>query len=365
MLLKTKAESLETIFSEKDFVEIKNLFLISLRADKSQSWMSQRLGYTYNQYGKWESGFKKLNWSDFVEICVLRKVKLYPEIIRIYNISLGNKMLLGGYLLTAILDSFFAGDIKEFAKFLKASESTLKRWLQKKQDVPVEKVFQALSYRPQLFLLFLYTLQVIKIPEKFEKKLNMYLEIYSTESLFPYISGIHAFINTKAYQSAKNHSDANIASQLGLTVLQVKQGMELLLKNQAIKLVNKKYKLNLAGVEQKGIPNSDLIRSIRYWNYKTLCYLEKKAKNEISSSIRNLSGYRVVALSKDLSDKVAGKLTETYSDIARMILEDESEPEVVRVLTLNFFDLTDAPNIDFSNDPELGLKPMTKSGFNQ
>lgn len=112
------------------------------------------------------------------------------------------------------------------------------------------------------------------------------------------------------------------------------------------------------GAEQKGIPNTDLIRSLRYWNYKSLCYLEKKAKNEVSTSVRNLAGYRVVAISKELSDRIASKLSETYSEIASMILEDEAKPEVVRVLTINFFNLSDAPNVDFYNDSEIGLKPV-------
>jgi transcriptional regulator with XRE-family HTH domain len=358
MLLKTKDDNMEIKFSTEDFADIKKQFLITLRGNKSQNWMSQRLGYTYNQYGKWESNFKKLNWADFSEICNLRKVQLHTELNRIYNVTLPNKVLFGGVLLSTILDNFFSGKADKLAKFLKVSQATLRRWLQNKQDIPVETIFHALAHRPQLFLLFIYSLRVIKIPEKFEQSLNMYLEIYSAESLFPYISGIHAFINTDEYQLSKSHSDEKISSKLGLTEAQVKKGIELLLKNQAIKLENNKYRLNLSGIEQKGIPNSDLIRSIRYWNYKSLCHLERKAKNEVSTSARSLSGYRVVAVSKDLSNKVASKLAETYSEIARMISEDDSQPEVVRVLTLNFFDLADAPNVDFSNDPELGLKPI-------
>lgn len=82
----------------------------------------------------------------------------------------------------------------------------------------------------------------------------MYLEIYSTESLFPYISGIHAFINTDEYELYKTHSDEKIALKMGLTETQVKKGIELLLKNQAIKLVNNKYALNFWEQSKKEFP---------------------------------------------------------------------------------------------------------------
>jgi hypothetical protein len=345
-------------FTTNDFKDIKKQFLIGIRANKSQTWMSQRLGYTYNQYGKWESDIKKLTWADFNEICNLRKISLRKELIRIYNISLTSKNCFGGELLTILRNNFFSNNTEKFSKFLKVNAPTLRRWLDNKQDVPIEKVFLALSYRPQLFLLFIYSLQIIKIPKKFEQSLNLYLEVYSTESLFPYISGVHAFINTHEYQNLKQHSDEFIANKLGHSIAQVKKAIDLLAKNHAIKIVNNKYALNLSGVEQKGIPNSDLIRSLRYWNYKALCFLEKKAKNEVSTSLRNLSGYRVVAVSKDLSEKIAGKLAETYSDITRMILENEQQPEVVRVLTLNYFNLDEANNVDFSSDSDFGLKPI-------
>ncbi len=349
---------MEIKFNNEDFEFIKNQFLISIRGTKSQNWMSRRLGYTYNQYGKWESNNKKLNWSDFEEICNLRKIKLHSELNRIYNIALPNKVLIGGVLLANIFKMFFSSEVETLANFLKVSPQTLRRWLPNKQDIPTELIFKALSFRPQLFLIFIYSLRIINIPEKFESSLNMYLKLYSTESLFPYISAIHAFINTREYQLYKAHSDKKVANRLGLSEMQVKMGIDLLLKNQALKWVNDKYSLNLSGIEQKGIPNSDLIRSLRYWYYKTLCFLGKKAKNEVSTTLRSLSGCRVVAISNELSDKVASKLSETYSEISKMILEDETDPEVVRILTLNFFDFADAPDTKFSNDSELGLMPI-------
>jgi transcriptional regulator with XRE-family HTH domain len=60
--------------------------LKALRGSQSQSELSRRLGYSYNQVGKWEANAKRMKWTDFHNFCevcgvsmtsVTRKVFLF------------------------------------------------------------------------------------------------------------------------------------------------------------------------------------------------------------------------------------------------------------------------------------------------
>lgn len=65
--------------------QLVRIFIQEIRSQFTQKKMSEKLGYRYNQWHKWESGQKKLMWTDLLKIAALLKINLDDAIKVITN----------------------------------------------------------------------------------------------------------------------------------------------------------------------------------------------------------------------------------------------------------------------------------------
>ena len=63
-------------FENYDYHKLVRLLLKDLRGTATQKQMSSRLGYSYNQWHKWESGQKRLMWNNLEVIASELKLNL-------------------------------------------------------------------------------------------------------------------------------------------------------------------------------------------------------------------------------------------------------------------------------------------------
>ena len=58
------------------YENLKYKLLHAVRGEHSQMSLSKSLGYTFNQYHKWETGLKTINLEEFFELCKILEIDI-------------------------------------------------------------------------------------------------------------------------------------------------------------------------------------------------------------------------------------------------------------------------------------------------
>lgn len=321
-----------------DYERIVRVLLQSLRAKATQKEMSARVGYSFNQWHKWESGQKTLLWSELKKIARALDLDIdtHMQAIGGSGVSLAGS---GGNFVKHILDRHGGGPT--IRKKLGVSQTTLYRSLTSKSNVSVAFVFQCIGELTSLLPYFLTAFTKNFTDVKFDTRVRKSVEQPSIEADYPWLSAIEAFLETTHYRNARKHSDALIADQLGLSLSGVKTGLKILLENEMINFVDGKYGLNARRIDF--LNASDSARFARYWN--EVAIERFSTPNSIPSSGRGWAS-RVVPLSEEAHFAIIQLRQKFYNDLSRILQEDGgTEKTRVTVMVDHSFDHTEFKKI--------------------
>lgn len=68
-----------------DIEIVKKELLIAIRGKRSQTYISQKLGYDYNQVYRWESGRIDIAWTEFIKLCKVSRRDISGVLKRVFN----------------------------------------------------------------------------------------------------------------------------------------------------------------------------------------------------------------------------------------------------------------------------------------
>jgi len=203
------------------------------------------------------------------------------------------------------------------------------------QDVPVTFVFEFLmGFSSTLPYLIGVLAPQIQDPI-FRKEMARMRSQLRLESEFPWLSAIEAYLETAEYIQLKRHSDRAVATGLGLSMAEVRQGLSLLLENKTIERSGDKYVLNLKRVDlEADIAGS--AKFARYWTERAL--YRYSTADGVPLSRRGWSS-RVFPVSDTARDELR-KLTQSFiGEMANILLQDgKREKNNVQVFLMHFFD---------------------------
>lgn len=308
--------------------------LCEIRGEVTQKEMSTRLGYRFNQWHKWESGQKVLMWADLMKIADTMGLPLTDAVCVLAGpAAAANEN--GGFFMRDIFRKFGGYNLSQVQKKMRVSKTTMHRLVTAQQDVPVEFVFEFLTGFSSL-LPYLVGVLAPQIQDPvFREEMARMRSQLRLESEFPWLSAIEAYLETAEYTQLKRHSDRAIATGLGLSMGEVRQGLSLLSENKTIERSDDKYVLNLKRIDLE----ADIVGSAkfaRYWTEKALH--RYSTADGVPLSRRGWSS-RVFPVSETARDELR-KLTQSFvGEMANILLQDgKREKNNVQVFLMHFFD---------------------------
>ncbi len=352
-------EDLKKEFKKKIFLKkISQNLVLYCRADKSQEFMNQRLGYKFNQYAKWEKGHKAIFWNDLLKICEVRKIKLTPALSSRFTFKASEINQSGIHILNFYLTTFFQRKVTLMAKYLEMTPSMLRRLHGLKNEIPLIVIIKLFLYRPIFFLYFLNEINVIDHFSELKNEFNKLASLEQLEAISPFVSAVLYYTMTTDYKNLNRHSSKFIATNTGLNINQVELAIKELKQRQLITLIDQKYVMNQMASELHTLTVDQIVKILSYWNFRSVSYLKRKVDNPIKAKTRNHTSFRVFTASKSTTDKIAEKLAQTYYEINQLIKEDcgkDDEEVVMKVLCLNYFGIEESKPVELISDLNLGL----------
>lgn len=330
---------------EIDFERLAQEVLVQLRGDQTQRELSQKLGFSFNQVGKWEAGVTHPKWVDFLRLIEVLKIAPAQSAFKRFFWAFE-----GDFNVPRTIEAI------EKAVLLSAhpeySDRGLpQRWIKGELSPDLAAVFKAMDTRPAILLGWLSTfLDCSKLSTIAKPYANFAARI---ESVFqdPNCIYVNAALDLPIYQKLDHHDEALLAEHAACTVPRLRKTLKTLQAFGIIRFDGRKYLPGVFDYSFSGLPSAKLrsftkytteLAARRYPTERIFIDPEKTPNISVSSA-------RVAALSSDAAKKVRELVLRFHNEVAEIVEKDHFAKDNVQVILLHSF----ASNINSQADEGL------------
>ena len=342
--LKILTESSET-FENLNYDLLAQQILIELRGELSQTQLSQNLGFSFNQVGKWESGVTNITWSDFIDICTDRKINWQESFNKTFSFHTG--MLVERDNVFEILSKFWdKNDSAGLMKALSKSISTVVRLKADSSKITMSDVLKLADVRP--FVLNVWLGQFLKPMnlKEFQPKYEREQLILSGLVTLPWTPLVNACFWLVPYQELEEHSDLWIAKKIGLSEAQVKKSIQVLHAHDIIFLSDGKFK---STIKDFTFMRREEVRLVTQFVLQKMTQaFSTNAPVQPNYLKPSLNSQKIYPVSLEASKKIADTLVEFHHKINEILKTDQGHLEHVRVINIQSVDLELCPDLSDS-----------------
>ncbi|MFK8136944.1 MAG: hypothetical protein AB8E15_01170 [Bdellovibrionales bacterium] len=305
--------------------------LENIRRDKSQKEISSSLGYSFNQYYKWESGSKKCRWSEFVAICGEQSLSLKDSLELTFCIDLDS--LDSGHVITEIMEMFFQNRDSELSSHLNISELTLERYKKGTTEYDLETFLKIVDFIADRLVVFIDLLDESHRDASLQNRRELSGRIDSFWTERPELSLICMGVGLQqVIESGKSNYQRVLSSILLIPEEKLERDIELLLDIGLLE-------------ETDSVPKTTVFRTTIKKNQRLLadsvgrmCLKRNidnifgKTESEEASSKKGM--FRMAAVSDQAFAQIKGEIHSCYHKISQIIEQDNLDPKT-RMLYLN------------------------------
>ncbi len=293
-----------------------------LRDEMPQRELSQSLGYSFNQVGKWESGHTRIKWENFCDLLEFREVNVKDVLAQKVDVPLAQldyrsdiyRYIIEAYSLTEVIDP----EKRKLVKKLINSKN-------KSNDLAT--VLELLDLREHMLIFQLSNFFSCKGIPSLESRFNVYTSRLDAIAETPQIPIVRACLELTTYQELKKHDDEFIKIQSGLSLMEVIKCLAIMKDHREIKLVNGKYKIIGPGYSFSHSTNPKLRKFNQEIFHRVAASYPVNLREWDMSQMRNVnrSAVFVLPLSKVASVEISELLRHTHGQIHEILKKDQQE----------------------------------------
>lgn len=319
-----------------DFNLLGQEILVKIRGDLSQQELSHRLGFSFNQCGKWETGATIIHWQDFTHICEVLNIPWQKNFNDIF--AFHRDMLIENTPVFETLSRFFGyASLTEMAQTLHKSRSSVSRLQNNLVKVQFSDVLQVMDIRPFVLSSWLAKMLHPGELETFKNKYLSELVVYKGIVSYPEAALVNFCFHLHSYWELAEHSNEWIANKVGLTEEEVEKAVQHLLAVGLIHSVGNKYKSIERELTTLKMPEfRTLIQYVSNWTTRVY-----NAKKSFTPNLDNpsVSSMRLYPLSSAAGKEVVDALIVFHHQIAEIVKRDQGPKDHVRAILLHCIDM--------------------------
>ncbi len=313
-------------------------FLRELRGVRTQRELSQLLGFSFNQVGKWESGVTHFKWRDLFGLCEALKVpfeqyfreqfwsfsgefrpSLTAEEIWTQLQGLGAPWVPGGSISQDVL----------------RQRKTLKRWASMEQGPDLVEVFQVLDKVPSMLVSFVsYFVDVEKMPS-LAPAYEQFVRAMDLVGRQPLCVFVNAALQLSSYRSLSRHCDEVLAQAIGCSQKEARSTLMLMQSHGLIFFDGKKFHPSVFDFSFSAVRK----RKLRILTkFSTQMAADRYPLEPLTKKSPSTSSVRVNALSQKAAGEIMGLVSQFHHQVAQVVERDRGfNKEVVQVVLVHSF----------------------------
>lgn len=304
----------------------------ALRAGFSQRTLSQQLGYTFNQVGKWESGATQLTWDDFVRLSKHLGIPLEVHFRSFFWAFSGDftaKNIIG----------FLLSDHSSVQAAVPWTASTIRRLKSGEAQLMLADALQVIGVqKPLLFGWLMHLVDPAKLSEvKIEyQHFLQQIEIVASEPLCVYVQ---AAIELDVYKRLALHDENLLARHATCSVTALREVLRTLVENRIIYFDGFKYKPLGTAFSFGGLKSTKLRSLTRYTTSLTAARYSSVPIANVKHDWINpsVSSVRISPMSVDASQKVLDLVDHFYRNVAEIVASDIGPKENLQIFLMHFY----------------------------
>ncbi len=305
-----------------------------IRGKTSQRTFSNKLGYSFNQVGKWESGVTQIKWDDFLKIANFKNLAIEDAFSKLFFLSLNEQKFSARSSILVLEKSIVLSKNKDF------SEARLvKKWIRGDSIPHFSSVLNALDLMPSMLMGFLsFFIDCSKIPslQKHYQEFMLRLDFVLNDPVCVYVN---AALQLRSYQNLKIHSDQFIAEHAACSIKHAKKLVLQMNKHEIIKWDGTKYLPCPFDFSFSALPLVKL-RSLTKFTTQfaaDLYPLIPYKSDIIKAPNTSISSVRVVAMSQSASRKIRELISTFHHEVSIIVKEDRLPKDNVQVMLIHSF----------------------------
>lgn len=310
--------------------------LLALRGSTSQHDLSERLGFTFNQVGKWETGATLFHWDDFVRLCGTLGIPWKQQFEDVFSFHTGMK--LSEASIFEILSRFFGhANVTEMAELLNKSRSSVSRLLHDQVKMDFADVLRLMDQRP--FVLSSWLAKFLDLQKIPTLKSRVEIESKTMQGMLtvPWAAMVNSALGLTEYQAGAEHSRDLLARKTGLTPEMVDLAVQKLVDSGLIQMQkNGKY---LAHVREMTFLRVPEFRKVTQFLGKMVADAFQTKVPTPNIANPSLSASRFYPLSDAAGKKIADALVRFHHEVSDIMKHDEGPKSHVRAILIHSIDL--------------------------
>lgn len=313
----------------------------ALRNSRSQNQVNRRLGFSFNQMSRWESGRTRMLWTDFVRLCEV----CHKDIRGALHTAIGYEgdPLDTRALVTILLDT---QEIESFAHALDLSRFVVSRWLHGKTQPSLEEMLKALHRLPRTLFGFLNHLVDPAGLPSVARLHDDYLVTRNLERSYPETAALLRCLELAEYLDHDIHPEGFISQCLGISLERERHLLDLLERAGSVKIEDGKYTVTAKNIDTRGdFVTGKAIR--RYWQDASAHLLDRQLAAPTNG---DLFGYLVYSVSEEKRKEIEQRYLEFFHAVRKIVTNDNPRTSKVQVMLCQFFEPRDLDAVRSENE---------------
>lgn len=304
----------------------------ALRGDLTQRELSLRLGYTFNQVGKWESFATQVSWDDFIKLAENLEKPLEAPFRSFF-------WAFSGEFNSKNIINFLLSDHSSVHAAILWTPSAIRRLRSGEAQLMLADALQVIGVqRPLLFGWLRHFVDPMKLPEVSADYADFLrqIEIVGSDPLCVYVQ---AAIGLDVYQRLERHDDGLLARHSTCSISDLRKVLKTLVENRIIYFDGLKYKPLGPAFSFGGLKSLKLRSLTQYTTTLTANrYSAVPMANTLNDWINpSVSSVRVSPMSVEASQKVLDLVDHFYRNVAEIVANDTGPKENLQIFLMHFY----------------------------
>ncbi len=315
-----------------DYNLIAREFLKALRGDLSQRDLSARLGFSFNQVGKWESGHKQIKWTDIVSVIQELNIDLLHHFHCFFTfIDKPRDITDISGLLEQICSNYQAED-KRYAELVK-------KWKARSSSPGLVDFLQILDFQSGMLIGWIMSFVDVN---KIESLSVRYEELMVRIGLVrdnPQVIYVNAALQLQSYKQLDHHDEQILTEHACCTISDLRRTLLDLVENKIIFFDGNKYHPCGFDFSFSSLRHPNLRKFIKYTTQLAGEKFPEKLGVVDYSKIKNAAraSAHVTALSSSASYKIDKLLSKFHNQVQDIVKKDKEQKDHVQIMIFHSF----------------------------
>lgn len=330
---------------------LKQRLLTQILRQQDSVALSRRLGYTFNQVERWLNGTKQCRWSEFWDLAEELKLPLIITLREVFALDIKTPThdsaaedIDPALFLRHLRLIHSHESIEQIAAAIHLHSSTLKRYFRGDTSCDLDVVLALIDHAPQRLDAFLVRLLGADAAKKILDRSELLL-LAESHGVEPLAAALEAALRLADYAALPEHSDEFVAHHIGCSTYEATALLQQMEKRGSIRKIDGssgKYTPTYEYLQMEGATREQICRFVRYWSYRSYLRLARVDNKPITLGENpNFVGFRIAALSKNATQKIAEALRRHHQELIS-IADDDQEPKTdIRVILAQDFSAQD------------------------